>query len=119
MRPLRPAHPEPLPAPRVRVLPWLRPLGRRLMSGWLAITIGDQTFAWRPLSPPEQAHEACHVAQWRRYGVRFIPRYLRASWRAWRSGGRAYRDNQFEVAARRAAEQAPEADERSLPGQSP
>jgi hypothetical protein len=90
------------------ILPWLRPVGQRLMPGWLAITIGEWTLAWRPLTLSEQAHEACHVAQWRHYGPRFIPRYLRASWRAWRDGGRIYRDNRFEVAARRAAAQAVE-----------
>lgn len=114
MQPLEPSPPESLPVPQVVILPWLRLVGQRLMPGWLAITIGEWTFAWRPLSPAEQAHEGCHVAQWRRYGLRFIPRYLRASWQAWRGGGRIYRDNRFEVAARHAAERALEtADERS------
>jgi hypothetical protein len=92
----------PPPSPTIHVLPWLRPIGQRLMPGWLAITLGDDTFTWRPLAPAELAHEACHVAQWRRYGLRFIPRYLRASWRAWGGGGQAYRDNVFEIAAREA-----------------
>ena len=91
------------PDPKVHVAPWLRPVGQRLMPGWLAITIGRHTFSWRSLTVAELAHEACHVAQWRRYGVLFIPRYVRASWRAWRTGGRPYRDNAFESAAREAA----------------
>ena len=89
---------------RLHVLPWLRPLGRRWRSGWLAITIGSDTWCWRPLSNAELAHEACHVAQWRRWGPGFVPRYVRASWRAARAGGDWYRDNAFEVAARAAGD---------------
>ncbi|MGH2466681.1 MAG: hypothetical protein ACRDGL_02990 [Candidatus Limnocylindrales bacterium] len=95
-----------LPSPTVHVLPWLRPIGERLMPGWLAITLEDDTFTWRRLDAAELAHEACHVAQWRRYGLRFIPRYLRASGQAWRRGGHPYRDNTFEIAAREAAARA-------------
>lgn len=95
--------PTPPPPPIVHVLPWLRPLGERLLAGWLAITLGRHTFAWRPLDAAELAHEACHVAQWQRYGPRFIARYVRASWLAWRAGGSAYRDNAFERAAQAAA----------------
>jgi hypothetical protein len=36
--------------------------------------------------------------------VRFVPRYLAASWRARRSGGDWYRDNPFEREAQAAAE---------------
>jgi hypothetical protein len=60
-------------------------------------------FTWRDLSPAELAHEACHVQQWSRSGLRFIPRYVRASWRAWRAGGNPYRDNRFEREAQAAA----------------
>lgn len=73
------------------------------VQGWLAITIGRHIWSWRDLDERELAHELCHVRQWRRYGARFIPRYARASWRAWRAGGDPYRDNAFEVAARQAA----------------
>jgi hypothetical protein len=73
-----------------------------LLHGWLAITIGRHIWAWRDLDQAELAHELCHVQQWRRYGARFIARYARASWRAWRAGGDPYRDNAFEAAARRA-----------------
>jgi hypothetical protein len=94
----------PSPAYHLHVLPWLRgPGGRVLVHGWLAITIGDHIWAWRDLDTQELAHELCHVRQWRRYGARFIPRYMRASWRAWQAGADPYRDNAFEVAARRAA----------------
>lgn len=92
------------PRYRVHVVPATRRIGRLFLPGWLAITIGRDIWTWRPLAVPELEHELCHVRQWQRHGLRFIPRYLRASWRAWRAGGDAYRDNAFEVAARRAAE---------------
>jgi hypothetical protein len=92
------------PRHRLIVLPWLRRPGQRLLlPTWLAITVGRWIFAWRRLEPAELAHEIEHVRQWRRYGLLFIPRYLRASWRAVRAGGDRYRDNVFEAAARRAA----------------
>jgi len=90
----------------VYVLPALRLLGRVFLTDWLAITIGNRIFAWRPLDAPELAHEVEHVRQWQRYGLLLIPRYLRASWRARRNGGRGYLDNRFEVVARAAAEAA-------------
>ncbi len=88
------------------MVPWLRRPGHRLLvSNWLAITVGHWILAWRPLDAAELAHEMEHVRQWQRYGVRFIPRYLRASWQAARRGGDRYRDNVFERAARAAAKQ--------------
>ena len=94
---------------RVVVWAWLRPLGQRLlMPSWLAITIGRWIFAWRPLNNAELAHELEHVRQWQHYGVLFIPRYLRASWRAANAGGDRYGDNAFERAAREAAGRARE-----------
>jgi hypothetical protein len=93
------------PRHRVHVWPWLRAVGQRLLlPEWLAITLGRHIFTWRQMSPTELEHELEHVRQWRRYGLRFIPRYLRAGRRARRSGGDRYRDNPFEMAARRAAE---------------
>ena len=89
---------------RVHLLPWLRRIGAAFLPQWLAITIGGHIFAWRPLDPVELAHELEHVRQWRRYGLRFIPRYLRAGWRAKRAGGDSYRDNPFEAAARAAGD---------------
>lgn len=88
------------------IVPALRRPGRRLiMADWLAITIGPLIIAWRPLSPAELAHELVHVRQWRAHGPLFVPRYLAASRRAARAGGDRYRDNPFEIEARRAAGQ--------------
>ena len=95
-----------LPPYRLVILPWLRAIGRRwIMPDWLAITIGPLILAWRPPSEQELAHEVAHVRQWRRHGVLFVPRYLLASQRAARAGGDRYRDNVFEIEARRAAGQ--------------
>ncbi len=88
----------------MHVYPFLRLPGRLLLPDWLAITLGRHIFSWRPLNEVELAHELQHVAQWRRYGVLFIPRYVRASWRAWRSGGHRYYDNVYEIEAHAAAE---------------
>ena len=86
-------------------MPWLRKPGHLLfVPKWLAITIGRWIFAWRALDEAELAHELAHVEQWRRYGVLFIPRYVRASWRARQRGGESYRDNVFEIEARTAAD---------------
>jgi hypothetical protein len=90
----------------VLVLAWLRrPGGRLIMRNWLAINIGPLILAWRPLSEIELAHELAHVRQWRRHGLLFIARYFAASRRAARAGGDRYRDNIFEIEARRAAGQ--------------
>jgi hypothetical protein len=92
---------------RLIVWPWLRKVGSRLiMPSWLAITIGRWIFAWRPLDEAELAHELVHVRQWHENGLRFIPRYLRESRRAARSGGDRYRDNRFEMQARAAEDAA-------------
>lgn len=91
---------------RLHVLPWLRPIGARiLLPDWLAITIGKHIFSWRQLDAVELAHELEHVRQWRRYGVLFAVRYLRSSVHSWLIGTGWYRGNVFEVAARVAAEQ--------------
>ncbi|MGI8534665.1 MAG: hypothetical protein ACR2LP_07300 [Candidatus Limnocylindrales bacterium] len=83
------------------VWPWTRrPAQRLLLPHWLAITFGHHIISWRELDDGELAHEAAHVEQWRRYGLRFIPRYLLAGRRASRAGGDRYRDNEFETAAR-------------------
>jgi hypothetical protein len=92
------------PSFRIHVVPASRRVGGLFLRGWLAITVGRDILSWRDLTGPELAHELCHVRQWQRYGLRFIPRYLRASWRAWRVGRDPYRDNAFEIAARRAAD---------------
>lgn len=93
---------------RVHVFPWLRHLGRRLLPNWVAITIGRDIFACRPLSERELRHELAHVTQWRRHGWTLAVRYAFASWRGWRRGTGWYRGNRFEVEARAAADAMPE-----------
>ena len=91
------------PAHRLHVVPALRRAGRVLLPDWLAITIGTHVWSWRQLDAAELEHELAHVRQWRIHGLRFIPRYARASWRAVRAGGHWYRDNAYEVDARATA----------------
>jgi hypothetical protein len=86
------------------VVPWLRRVGGLVLPNWLAITIGRDVFAWRPLTDRELRHELTHVTQWKRYGWTLAPRYALASWRAWRAGEGWYRGNPFEVEARAAAD---------------
>ena len=101
----------PEPAHRLHVHAWLRAVGGRLLlRNWLAFTIGRDILAWRRLSPPELANELEHVRQWDRYGPPFAARYLRASYRSWRAGTGWYWGNRFEIAARRAAIAAAEAE---------
>ena len=88
---------------RVVVWPWLRRIGGRVLPDWLAITLGNALFAWRPLSEAELAHELEHVHQWRSGGLRFPLAYLAESVRAVRSGKRWYHDNRFEADARAAS----------------
>lgn len=77
---------------------------RLVLPNWAAITIGRWIFAWRQLDSAELAHELKHVEQWHRYGLLFIPRYLRSSWRAARAGRDRYFDNEFEKEAMAAGE---------------
>lgn len=88
--------------PRVylHIRPRLRPIGAALFPEWLAVTLGDHIWAWRPLTDRELAHEVSHVRQWRRHGAWFPLLYLRASLRAWRAGQHWYWDNGFEREAR-------------------
>lgn len=87
------------------IVPWIkRPAQRFILRDWLAITIGSTIISWRQLDPVELAHEVAHVGQWKRHGLRFIPRYLLASRAAQRAGRDRYRDNVFEVEAREAEE---------------
>ena len=74
-----------------------------LLRDWLAITIGEAIFAWRPLRDDELEHELEHVRQWRRHGALFPMRYFGASVGAKRAGKLWYHDNRFEVEAREAA----------------
>ena len=88
---------------RLHVWPWLRRPGRLLLANWLAITIGDDIFAWRAMSERELAHELAHVAQWRAHGWRFPIAYFAEALRQRRAGRHWYRDNRFEAEAREAA----------------
>jgi hypothetical protein len=88
---------------RLHVWPALRPIGALMLSDWLAITVGSQVFAWRPLNDAELAHELAHVRQWARYGIAFPLIYFAHSLRARRAGKRWYHDNPFEKEAREAA----------------
>ncbi len=83
--------------------PWLRRPGGLILRNWLAITLGEHIFAWRPMSQAELAHELEHVRQWRRHGLRFPLLYAAESLQARRRGRRWYADNRYEEAARLAA----------------
>ena len=91
------------PEHRVHVLPWLRRIGRIVLSDWLAITLGRHIFTWREMRADELAHELEHVRQWRAFGWRFPAVYAAASLRARRSGKGWYAGNRFEEEARAAA----------------
>jgi hypothetical protein len=89
---------------RVHVVPVLQRPAERIFRNWLAITLGRHIWAWRPLSPPELAHEVAHVRQWARHGWSFPLAYALASVRAVMTRGHWYRDNAFEREARAAAD---------------
>ena len=91
---------------RVHVHPAFRRVGHVAFPNWLAITLGRHIWSWRQLAPAELAHELAHVEQWRRHGWRYPFRYWLSSIRAVRSGGDWYRDNEFELEARAAADAA-------------
>ena len=79
---------------------------RFVLPNWVAITIGHRILCWRDLDQVELAHELKHVEQWETLGMRFIPAYFMASFRASRSGGDRYLDNRFEREAAEAGEKA-------------
>jgi hypothetical protein len=91
------------PAHRVIVVPLLRTLGGRfILQNWLAITIWSWIIAWRPLDDAELAHELCHVRQWHENGfIGYIRAYMAASEQAAKAGKDRYRENKFEVEARK------------------
>lgn len=77
---------------------WTRALRLR------ALVLGECILAWQDDELAQmQVHELVHVAQYRRWGVFFLPAYAAASLHAGLRGGRAYRDNAFEREARRLA----------------
>lgn len=85
---------------RMHVWPWIKgPAQRLIMPDWLAITIGHDVFAWRPLDEFELEHELTHIKQWDANGVLYPPRYFQASRAASAAGLDRYRGNAFEVEA--------------------
>jgi len=93
------------PSYRLHVRGWIKgPAQRLIMPEWLAITVGHDIFAWRPLDEFELAHELVHVGQWSANGIMYIPRYFQASRAAAAAGKDRYRDNAFEVEAYGAAD---------------
>ena len=75
---------------------WPRRFGWR----YRAITFGHVVLATDRLDDETLRHELVHVAQYERWGLLFVPAYVVASARVALKGGRVYRDNAFEVAAR-------------------
>lgn len=78
---------------------WPRRFGWR----YRAITLGHVVLAVDELDPQTLRHELVHVRQYERWGPLFVFVYLLVSVRARLGGGDAYRDNDFEVAAREGA----------------
>ena len=76
---------------------WPRRLGWR----YRAITFGHVVLSVDELDPTTLDHEIVHVRQYERWGPLFFPAYLFASLAARLRGGHGYRDNPFEIAARR------------------
>lgn len=94
----------PLPLPEgveVRRGGWIPAVGGRLSGGSrpaLAVTIGDTIVVHPDVPLTEQLlrHELAHVRQWRQERWAFPVRY------AWRHLRHGYRDNPYEVEARKA-----------------
>ena len=79
---------------------WPRKLGWR----YRAITFGHVVLCVDDIDEKTMCHELVHVAQYERWGILYFPAYTAASlWAAGR-GGHYYRDNPFEVWARRGAD---------------
>ena len=79
---------------------WPRKLGWR----YTAITFGHVVLSVKePLADDVLEHELVHVRQYERWGPFFGPLYWWESLRAVLRGGHFYRDNRFEVEARRIA----------------
>jgi hypothetical protein len=79
---------------------WPRRLGWR----YRAIAFGHVVLSVDELDPKTLDHELAHVVQYERWGVFLPPAYVIASLWARARGGHHYRDNHFEVAARRVTE---------------
>ena len=80
---------------------------RRLGWPYRAITFGHVILSVDALDQPTLQHELVHVRQFERWGPLFIPLYLLASAYALGHRRHPYRDNRFELAAKRPAQSAP------------
>lgn len=81
-----------------------RSRGGRSRLPFVAITFGHVVLGASPHDLERlRAHEHVHVRQCERWGPLFLPAYLLAGAWQWARGRRAYRDNPFEVEARRIA----------------
>ncbi|CAN5508444.1 hypothetical protein BH24ACT26_BH24ACT26_13010 [soil metagenome] len=77
---------------------------RRIGFRHRAMTLGHVVLCIDEADDALLAHELAHVAQYERLGPLFLPAYGLASLAALARGLDAYRDNAFEIAARRAGE---------------
>jgi hypothetical protein len=68
-----------------------------------AMTLGHVVLCVDDLDEGVLEHELVHVAQWERWGLAFPLAYLVATAAAVLRGGHFYRDNSFEIEARRAS----------------
>lgn len=81
-----------------------RPHAPRRPWPFAAITLGHVVLGTHPQALQRlRAHERVHVRQCERWGPLFLPAYLAAGAWQWLRGRDAYRDNPFEVEARRVA----------------
>lgn len=76
---------------------WPRRFGWR----YRAITFGHVVLSVEELDAATLAHERVHVRQYERWGPLFVPAYLVATAVTKLRGRHHYRDNPFEVAARK------------------
>lgn len=76
---------------------WPRRLGWR----YRAITFGHVVLSSDELDAATLAHERAHVRQYERWGALFVPAYLVAALVAVLRGRHHYRENPFEIAARK------------------
>ena len=77
---------------------------RRLGWTYRAMTLGHVVLSVDELDERTLRHELAHVRQYERWGLLFPPVYFAASVVAVARGRHYYRDNVFEVRARREAE---------------
>jgi hypothetical protein len=82
---------------------------RRIGFRYRAMTLGHVVLCVDEIDAALLAHELVHVRQYERLGPLFIPAYGIASLAAALRGGDIYRDNAFEVEARRRADMGPAA----------